>query len=233
MGMPGYPQVGMPGYPPMMPPGYPGVPYGGYYGNQYQGQQAGSPAASQNQPPHYGGGAPPPPPPNLGQQQSQPPPLPPPAAPMAGNAWTEHVTPEGLRYYYNTHTGTSSWEAPPEMRSQYPQQGRAPHNNVPPLPPLPGNGGAPQLDKAMEGLSINGGGGYAPPQGGMGGQGYSSGMHNGGLGGMGGIGGGLSGLMPGAPDGQGGHLDANGQPVQGQQGGENGMVGWFEQPQVS
>ena len=226
----------MPGYPPMMPPGYPGVPnpYGGYYGGQYQGQQAGSPAAAQNPPPpHYGGGAPPPPPPSLGggMQQSQPPPQPPPAAPMNGTAWTEHVTPEGLRYYYNTQTGTSSWEQPPEMmqgRQQGYGQGRGGHN-VPPLPPLPVNPGAPPLDKAMEALSIgNGNGGYSAPPAMGGGPGYAQGMHNGGMGGLGGIPA-LTGLMPGQ---DGGHLDANGQPVQGG-GPEGGMTGWFEQPQVS
>ena len=220
----------------MMPPGYPGVPspYGGYYGGQYQGQQAGSPATAQNQPPHYGGGAPPPPPPSLGGgvQQSQPPPQPPPAAPMGGTAWSEHVTPEGLRYYYNTQTGTSSWEQPPEMmraQSGGYSHGRGGHN-VPPLPPLPGNHGPP-LDKAMEALSIgNGHGGYSAPPPTIGGGGYAPNMHNG-MGGLGNIPA-LSGLMPGQ-DGSGGHLDANGQPIPGGNGDGSNMGGWFEQPQVS
>merc|ERR1719460_1311133 len=104
------PGGGMPGYPPWaMPPmaGQPGVPgpYG-YYGQQY-GAQGGSPPSSQAP-----GGVPPP--------------LPPPAPPSSMGAWTEHHTPEGLRYYYNTQTGTSSWEMPPEMQVKQQRQSHHP-----------------------------------------------------------------------------------------------------------
>lgn len=91
--------------------------------------------------------------------------------------WTEHLTPEGLRYYYNTQTGTSSWEMPPELqmkqsRHAHHQSGHQHHQPVPPLPPLPnagaGGGGQPNsgLENAMGALSMgpNGAGnGYAPP----------------------------------------------------------------------
>ena len=182
MGWPMHPYAmpggGMPGYPPWaMPPmaGQPGVPgpYG-YYGQQY-GAQGGSPPSSQAPggvppPPQYGG-APPPPPPHLGGGNPHAPPLPPPAPPSSMGAWTEHHTPEGLRYYYNTQTGTSSWEMPPEMQVKQQRQSHHPgqqahHQPVPPLPPLPHNaGGQGQgagLDKAMEALSMGGSGGYAP-----------------------------------------------------------------------
>ena len=42
------------------------------------------------------------------------PPLPP-SQQAATHAWSEHLTPEGLRYYYNTATGTSSWDRPHEL----------------------------------------------------------------------------------------------------------------------
>jgi hypothetical protein len=40
-----------------------------------------------------------------------PPPMHPPAAPGA-EAWTEHVVPDGRRYYYNSATGVSVWTKP-------------------------------------------------------------------------------------------------------------------------
>ena len=42
------------------------------------------------------------------------PPLP--SSSPASSNWSEHHTPEGLKYYYNNSTGTSSWECPPELR---------------------------------------------------------------------------------------------------------------------
>jgi len=45
------------------------------------------------------------------------PPAPTPAPAPANHSWTEHQTPDGLKYYYNTATGTSSWECPPELCS--------------------------------------------------------------------------------------------------------------------
>jgi len=175
------PGGGMPGYPPwVMPPsvGQPGVPNPyGFYGQPFGSQQGGSPTpASQSAggippPPQYGLG-PPPLPPTVGagagagasHHSSPMPPPPPPPASMG--AWTEHLTPEGLRYYYNTQTGTSSWEMPPELqakqhRPSHPAGQQAHHHQqVPPLPPLPhaGNvvptGQGAGLDKAMEALSI-------------------------------------------------------------------------------
>ena len=38
-----------------------------------------------------------------------------PSQQAATHAWSEHLTPEGLRYYYNTATGTSSWDRPHEL----------------------------------------------------------------------------------------------------------------------
>lgn len=164
-GMPGG-GMGMPGgYPPWaMPPmgGQPGVPNPyGYYGGQYGGSQpaGGQPAAPQAQQQY-----PPPPPPSQmsgGGGAAPQPPLPPPApAAPASHAWTEHATPDGLRYYYNASTGTSSWERPPELAAG----GRS--GNVPPLPPLPAGGGAATaaaggsggtgLEQSMELLSMGG-----------------------------------------------------------------------------
>ena len=169
-GMPGG-GMGMPGgYPPWpMPPmgGQPGVPnpYAYYGAGQFGSSPAGAPA---QQPPGgaphgggYGAMPPPPPPGSMSPGGAAQPPLPPPA-PMP-HAWTEHVTPEGLRYYYNNSTGTSSWDRPPEMAAQR-------VGNVPPLPPLPQGGGTAgqsetptsaevaQAMQAMEALQIAGSG---------------------------------------------------------------------------
>ena len=225
----------MPGYPPwVMPPavGQPGVPNPyGYYGQQYGQQGGGSPQGNASQPggggpppPQYGG-APPPPPPgggglggNGGQMGG--PPLPPPAPQAIMGAWSEHLTPEGLRYYYNTQTGTSSWEVPHELQpglQPKPQHHRQPHHGghhgqgVPPLPPLPqGGGGAAAgqgggLDKAMEALSIGAnGGGYqqsGSPLSGGGAYLPHSGNGLGTIGGMTSLG--LSGMPPNGGDGNG------------------------------
>jgi hypothetical protein len=114
----------MPGYPPwVMPPGVgqPGVPHPyGYYGQQYGSQQTGSQTPASQAPstipppPQYCAPPPPPPPRGVGAGVAAAMPPPPPLTPVG--AWTEHLTPEGLRYYYNTQTGTSSWEMPPEMQ---------------------------------------------------------------------------------------------------------------------
>jgi hypothetical protein len=191
MSMPG-------GYPPWaMPPmgGQPGVPnpYGYYGGGQYGGNPNGQPSQQQSQlpPSQQQYGMPPPPPQqmNQGGGGTPQPPLPPPApAAAASHAWTEHSTPEGLRYYYNASTGTSSWERPPELTSANRSQ------SVPPLPPLPaggggaavattaaGGGGNSGLEQSMELLSMgaasNGGaaqGGYMTSTG----LGAMSGMSN-------------------------------------------------------
>jgi len=52
-----------------------------------------------------------------GGQPAQPP-LPPPPQPASSPAtsWTEHHTPEGLKYYYNNVSCQSSWECPAELR---------------------------------------------------------------------------------------------------------------------
>lgn len=106
-----------------MPPsvGQPAVPNPyGYYGQQYGSQQAGSPTtATQSSggmppPPHYANAHPPLPPTVAGPGSSLSSPSPS-LTPSMG-AWTEHLTPEGLRYYYNPQTGTSSWEMPPELQ---------------------------------------------------------------------------------------------------------------------
>ena len=94
----------------------------------------------------------------------------PPLPQTASHSWTEHMTPEGLRYYYNTSTGTSSWDRPPELASA---GGRV--QAVPPLPPIPagGQGAAGQppaastgggavaggLEQAMEALTMGPGAG--------------------------------------------------------------------------
>jgi hypothetical protein len=200
-GMPGGQGMGMPGgFPPWaMPPmaNQPGVPPYAYYGGQFGGQ-AGAPqgAAGQAQA-HYGQMPPPPPPQQVyGGKGGGQPPLPPPApnttSQPAGQPWTEHVTPDGLRYYYNTSTGTSSWERPAELAGAQISQ------PVPPLPPLPaggaattavppgssspgGGGNGAGLEQAMEALSM----GAAPPVS-SGQMGYAS---NGlGLGGLSGLG---------------------------------------------
>jgi len=199
-GMPGG-GMGMPGgYPPWaMPPmgGQPGVPNPyGYYGGQYSGSPSGPTGAPQptQVPPaqqQYGnmGAVPPPPPPQMsgGGGGNPQPPLPPPApAAPASHAWTEHATPDGLRYYYNASSGTSSWERPPELTSASRSQ------SVPPLPPLPAGGGAAAvattaaagsagsgLEQSMELLSMGGGTNGAATQGGY--------MTSNGLGAMSGI----------------------------------------------
>lgn len=152
-GVPGGNGMGMPGgYPPWavpgMPGGQPGVPNPYAYGYGQYGQQPGGGGGGGGQGPgspplpQYGQQQMPPPPPPLGHggNGGGQPPLPPPApATQLGHAWTEHTTPEGLKYYYNTSTGTSSWDRPPElghqMASGMPQA-------VPPLPPLPNAGNA-------------------------------------------------------------------------------------------
>jgi len=111
--------MGMGGYPPwLMPPGMSQPPGGGHYNyySQYQ-QQPQQPSSA---PPAYNGAAPPPPPPANEQHGGQPaqPPLPPPPQPASSPAtsWTEHHTPEGLKYYYNNVSCQSSWECPAELR---------------------------------------------------------------------------------------------------------------------
>ena len=204
-GMPGVPMHPYGGYPPwVMPPsvGQPGNPYG-YYGGQYGGGQGGSPAAASQPggaPPQY---PPPGPPPIPGGGSGSPPGGPGPlggGGGSPGHAWSEHITPEGLRYYYNTQTGTSSWEMPAEMQrggAGSPPGAQHQQGGVPPLPPLPqtGQGGPPaggNLDKAMEALQIGGGGGNgggginsSSPLGGGGGYAGNGLASIGGLGGLG------------------------------------------------
>ena len=115
---PGWPMpwaaMGMGPYAPwVMPPGMTApqngtTPYG-FYGYGAQQPQVGQPPQQQ-----FGATSPPPPPDN----PTGAPPLPPQPAPAQSpaQAWTEHQTPEGLKYYYNNTTGTSSWECPPELR---------------------------------------------------------------------------------------------------------------------
>lgn len=160
--------VGMPSpYPPWMMPGSmqggpPGgmPPYGYGYGQYGQGgsqhgsQGPGGPQANTS-PTGYAGIPPPPPPPSQGGGDGQPP-LPPPT-PAPASAWSEHLTSEGLKYYYNTATGTSAWEEPAEL-----SRARAGGNGAPPLPPLPSAVGAPAaagLEQAIGQLSM------APPAG--------------------------------------------------------------------
>lgn len=156
--------MGMAGpYPPwVVPPGVgqPGVAGYGYFGTQYGGgpppAQSHQPVANVAQPQHYGN-VPPPPPPGKGGT---------PFVPTANlAAWTEHITADGLRYYYNTATGTSSWEPPPELQNiQMQQQLRS--QAAPPMPPMPAQtptsvgvvvvagSAADSLEHAMEALSI-------------------------------------------------------------------------------
>ncbi len=225
-GMPGG-GMGMPGaYPPWpMPPmgGQPGVPnpyayYGtGQFGSQPGGGPGGVPAQQQagaGTPPGYGAMPPPPPPGTMGGAAGgAQPPLPPPAPQQATHAWSEHLTPEGLRYYYNTATGTSSWDRPQELSQQGQRVG-----TVPPLPPLPQAGAASTgqpatptvsqaggVEQAMEAMSAlqigggsNGGAAYSPPPSSTatsGGGGYAM---AGGAGNGLGLGGGLGLSMPAA-----------------------------------
>ena len=51
------------------------------------------------------------------------------SAPLNNSGWTEHHTPDGLKYFYNTATGTSSWECPPELAGPAP----AVASSTPPL----------------------------------------------------------------------------------------------------
>jgi len=207
--------AGMPGYSPwVLPPnmGQPGPPSPyNYFGHQYSQHGVTHTSASQSPgavpPAGQYGGAPPPPPPS-GQVSNSSPLLP--AAPPSGmGAWTEHLTPEGLRYYYNTQTGTSSWEMPAELQLK---QQRFHNQAVAPLPPLPHQGGAPpqgaHLDKAMEALSMSTNGtGYIPASSSIGGAGaYLAHCANAmSIGSMPGLG---FGSMPSGHDGHGG--DASG-----------------------
>jgi hypothetical protein len=175
------PGGGMPGYSPwLMPPavGQPAIPYG-FYGQHYGAQQGGPPApapqsASCMPPSHQFTNAPPPPLSNVGVSHhaaSHPPPLPPMMPPASFGVWTEHLTPEGLRYYYNTQTGTSSWEMPLEMQMKHQRQLSQQQSQHQQIPPLPQSGGVQAqaqqgvgLDKAMEALSIGiNGSAYAVP----------------------------------------------------------------------
>ena len=101
---------------------------------------------------------PPPPPPRTPPLPPTPPPATSLVAPLqqaATHAWSEHLTPEGLRYYYNTATGTSSWERPHELS----QQGQRGQPGVPPLPPMPQAGStqtatpAAGIEQAMEAMN--------------------------------------------------------------------------------
>lgn len=106
-----------------------------------QPQPTGS-AASQ-----YNGAAPtpPPPPPAGADAGTQPPPPGQPSA-VSSSAWSEHHTPEGMKYYYNNVTCTSSWECPAELRQ------------APAPPPAPAGAGptVSALAPAMAALSMSG-----------------------------------------------------------------------------
>lgn len=81
-----------------------------------------SPAQQQLwQPPPPQQPPPPPPPPSAGPLAAGQP-LPPPAAKCD---WSEHNSPEGYKYYYNTVTRESKWEMPPELAAfELSQQGQ-------------------------------------------------------------------------------------------------------------
>jgi len=111
MGMP-YPPWVLPG---MTPPQNGTAPYP-FYG-QFGQQQ---PQVQQQQQQQQFNPPPPPPPDNPTGAPPLPPPPQPAPAPSQAPAWTEHHTPEGLKYYYNNSTGTSSWECPPELRQGTP-----------------------------------------------------------------------------------------------------------------
>jgi len=165
--------MGMPGpFPPwVMPPGVaqPSVPGYGFYGPQYGAPQAGPPSSASQQQinsisqAHQYAHIPTPPP--LGSKSAQPP-LPPPPPPSSYAGWTEHITPEGLRYYYNTASGTSSWEPPPEIQVAQVAHQRPQPVPLPPLPTqapgttAPAVSGSPgagsNLEHAMEALNIQG-----------------------------------------------------------------------------
>ena len=164
-GMPGG-GMGMPGgYPPWpMPPmgGQPGVPnaYAYYGASQFGGQPGGAGGGVPGQQqggagaPQGYGGMPPQPISMGGGMGGGQPPLPP-SQQAATHAWSEHLTPEGLRYCYNTATGTSSWERPHELS----QQGQRGQPGVPPLPPMPQAGStqtatpAAGIEQAMEAMN--------------------------------------------------------------------------------
>mmetsp|Transcript_31275 Transcript_31275/g.104501 ORF Transcript_31275/g.104501 Transcript_31275/m.104501 type:complete len:442 (-) Transcript_31275:315-1640(-) len=74
----------------------------------------------------YGGVSPP-------TTADMPPPPPPAAAPVPASNWSEHRTADGLKYFYNTATGTSSWERPPELASTPSPSVATPPVSVPPL----------------------------------------------------------------------------------------------------
>ena len=88
------------GYPGMGPPGgYPGMPpYGGPGGPP---PWMGGPGGSWGPGPMGPGGPPPP----WGMQQM--------GAPCK---WSEHTSPEGKKYYYNSETQESVWEKPQELK---------------------------------------------------------------------------------------------------------------------
>jgi hypothetical protein len=172
-GMPGG-GMGMPGgYPPWpMPPmgGQPGVPNAyAYYGASQFGSQPGGGGGVPGQQqvgagaPQGYGGMPPPPVSMGGGMGGGQPPLPP-SQQAATHAWSEHLTPEGLRYYYNTATGTSSWDRPQELS----QQGQRGQPGVPPLPPMPQAGStqtatpAAGIEQAMEAMNALHLGGMPP-----------------------------------------------------------------------
>ncbi|KAL1527249.1 hypothetical protein AB1Y20_015925 [Prymnesium parvum] len=107
--------------PGVMPPGMTPPSGAGPFAQFPFGAQQGQNQFLAQQQQQLSGGTPPPPPPNDNPAPTGgvPPPLPPQPAP-ASQTWSEHQTPEGLKYYYNSSTGTSSWDCPPELRSSTP-----------------------------------------------------------------------------------------------------------------
>ncbi|CAJ0872373.1 296_t:CDS:2 [Entrophospora sp. SA101] len=53
-----------------------------------------------------------------GQPFSQAPPyVPPPPPPPTSTVWTEHSSPDGRKYYFNSITKQSSWDKPDELKT--------------------------------------------------------------------------------------------------------------------
>uniref|UniRef100_A0A7S4BEX8 Uncharacterized protein n=2 Tax=Chrysotila carterae TaxID=13221 RepID=A0A7S4BEX8_CHRCT len=166
--------MGMGPYPPwVMPPNMSqanNAPYN-YY-SQYQQQQTQKQLQAQQQQQgvngqsvlshalSYSSGSSPPLPSN-GIDNGQPPPLPPPPpapASVPASAWTEHHTAEGVKYYYNNITGTSSWECPSELRQANGHLSPPPAAVALPssLPPSSAGPAVSALAPAMAALSMSG-----------------------------------------------------------------------------